>query len=236
MTTPYVTIVWRCSGIWEICSFALLTFPGYKAKSYEARHPRPRRRHQFRQRPVHQGPRRVAADPGKSRSDRAVDTVGLAGSGRHEPGGNRTRPVRYGGTQRDPREDAQGRQPGGRAHRGGVLLPRHGRIAVGLPKAETGDVLRYRRALERHARARSGGGRQPARPPGRGRGGGAADPRAHWKRQGDARRRRAAGGDGHLSGSRRRGAGAVSMIFLRSLVFLLAQVLITPPYAIFALA
>jgi len=39
-----------------------------------------------------------------------------------------------------------------------------------------------------------------------------------------------------LSGSRRGGVRAVSMIFLRSLAFLIAQILFTPPYAIIALA
>ena len=81
----------------------------------QAHRPRPRRRDQPRQRPVHQVAGRMAADPGKPRGDRAAESRRLSRRHRHEPVGHRPRPLRHGDAQRDPRQDAQGAGPGRRA-------------------------------------------------------------------------------------------------------------------------
>ena len=102
----------------------------------QAHHPRPRWRDQPRQRPVHQVAGRMAADPGEPRGDRAAEPRGLSRRHRHQPVGDRPRPLRHGNAERNPRQDAQGAGAGGRAVRRRVLLPALGGFAVRMPQAE----------------------------------------------------------------------------------------------------
>src|SRR5882672_1866249 len=178
----------------------------------------------------------MAADSRKPGGDRAADAIGLARCGRDESIGGRPRSLRHGDLERDPRQDAPRGEPGGRTHRGGVLLPRHGRIAITLSQAQPRDVPRHRRAAQRCARPGPLRRRQPARPAGRGGRRRAADPGAHREGPENSCRREPAERDDGLSGPCGGGAGVVSMILLRSLAFAVAQILITPPYSIVALA
>src|SRR5258705_9018850 len=178
----------------------------------------------------------MAPDPGQPRRDRPAHAIGLARGRRDQSVGDRPGPPRHGEPERDPREDAPCGEPSGRTHRSGVLLPRHGRIAITLPQAQPGDVLRHRGAIQRCPRSRAVRGGQPARPAGRGGRRRTAGPGAHGQGKEDARRGQLARGDDGLFRSRRGGPGVVSMTFLRSLAFALAQIVVTPPYAIVALA
>ena len=160
----------------------------------QAHRARPRRRDQPRQRPVHQVAGRMAADPGEPRGDRAAQPRGLSRRHRHEPVGDRPRPLRHGNAERDPRQDAQGAGAGGRAVRRRVLLPALRGFAVRMPQAEdrhaAGDRHPVRRRhdgrpLHRRLAARPHGGRCRRR---------AADPRADRQGREDAARRRLSAG------------------------------------------
>src|SRR5205823_11277688 len=153
-----------------------------------------------------------------------------------QPVGHRARPVRHRHADRDPRYVAARGDAGGRAHRRFLLLPARRRLGLRLPQAPAGHAARGGAALQRLAQGHLYGGRRAARRAGRRRGrrtpgAGADRPRPHHAR----RRQASARHDGvRQPGGVRRAPG--SMTLLRSSLFALALLLITPPYAVIALA
>src|SRR5258705_11768271 len=185
----------------------------------------------------------MAADRGQPRGNREAHAGRLPGGGGHQPVGHRARPVRHRDPDCDPRQAAARGGARGRAHRRILLLSSRRGLGLRLPQAEARHADRDREALQRLARGRLYGGRRAARRRG-GRGGRRAPGAgAHRQRPGDPRRGQAParhrgvpGPRGVRAEARAVNAARVPMDAARSVLFALALIAITPPYALIALA
>src|SRR6267143_1768974 len=167
---------------------------------------------------------------------RAADAGRLPHRHRHQPVGHGARLFRHRDPGRDPRHDEPGRGAGRRPHRRGVLLPACAGFELRLPQAAARHADRDRPALQRVAAGRAHG-RRPAPRPGRGRRGRrAAGAGAHRQGTAHSRRRQAAARNAGVRQPRRLRRAARPMRLLRSSLFALALIIVTPPYAVLALA
>src|SRR5213593_4060688 len=168
--------------------------------------------------------------------DRAADAGRLPHRRRHQPVRHRARLFRHRDPGRDPRHHEPGRGAGRRPYRRGVLLPACAGFELRLPQAAARHADRDRPALQRVAAGRAHG-RRPAPRPGRGRRGRrAGGAGAHRQGTAHARRRQAAARNAGVRQPRRLRRAPRPMRLLRSSLFALALVIVTPPYAVLALA
>src|SRR5260221_6713576 len=178
----------------------------------------------------------MAADQGLARGDRAPDAGRLPRRGGDQPVGHRARPLHHRHAVRDPRRAAARCGPGRRAHRCVFLLPPRRCRGLRGPQAKARPAAPGGPPLQRLARRPPYGGRLAEGRAGgrcRGRATGAG---AHRQGREDAGRGQSSAGHAGLSGSRRIRRASGSMTWLRSTLFAAALVLITPPYALVALA
>src|SRR6185295_3445472 len=128
------------------------------------------------------------------------------------------------------------RGAGRRPRRRVLLLPACRCRRLRVPQAEAGDAPRGGASLQRLARRHLYGGRLAEGRAGGGRGGRPAGTGPHRQGTKNPSRRQAADGHAGLRRSRRVRRASGAMTWLRSTLFALALALVTPPYALVALA
>src|SRR5438874_9201769 len=178
----------------------------------------------------------MAAAQGQPGSDCAPYAGRLSHRRRHQPGRHRPRALFDPRAVRDPRRHTALGAPGGRAHRRLLLLPARRGRRLPVQKAPARDAPRGGATLQHRARGHLYGGRWLARRTGRRGGGRAPGARAYGQGTEDASRRQPSAGHAGLCRPRRVRRTPGSMTWLRSGLFALAQLLVTPPYALIALA